>query len=62
VEDQDHILGHDDILDDDFIDNFMFDLNGLNLDGTGNKWAYPFSQSVVAHNWGSLTQRARQGR
>ena len=36
---------------DDLIDEHLFDLNGLNMDNSGNGWAYPFSQSVVPHRW-----------
>ena len=36
---------------DDLIDEHLFDLDGCDLDGTGNRWAYPFSQSIIPHNW-----------
>ena len=33
------------------IDEHVFDLNGNNWDNTGAKWAYPFSERYVPHNW-----------
>ena len=51
-------LDIDGIEEDDLIDDHLFDLNGRDLDGTGDRWAYPFSQSVIPH---SLTQREVQG-
>ena len=36
---------------DDLIDEHLFDLNGVDLDGTGSRWAYPFSRSEIPHNW-----------
>ena len=32
-------------------DEHVFSVNGINWDNTGAKWAYPFSESNVSHNW-----------
>ena len=36
---------------DDDVDEHVIDLDGLDLDGTGHKWAYPHSESVESHEW-----------
>ena len=36
---------------DDPIDEHVINLNGLNLDNTGNKWAFPWNSSAVEHEW-----------